>query len=444
MRKIVLILLATLAILTISRFNLHRQTAQPTRQPFADVTNIDPSNLANLPPVSEAIEFFQSRIKRNPQDGVSYILLGELYLRQARETGDVASYQRAETALKQSLNLLPDYAPARASLAAVFYAQHNFVDALELAQLVYLNNPWISQALATAGDAHLALGNYPEAEKAYQELLQKSPTPAVLARLAHLAELRGDPEEALQLMQSAARQAMNSGGSRESLAWYWLRLGDLTFNMGQIGEAERYYETALKIFDNYYLGLAGLGKVRAAQGEYQAAIDLYQRATAIIPQPDLLASLGDLFTVIGQEEKAKLQYETVEYIGMLVEINQQVYNRQLANYYADHDMRLEEALRLALSELEYRKDIYGYDAAAWAYYKNGMFDQAQQSMELAMELGTRDAKLYYHAGMIARAQGRSAEAQRLLSEALAINPHFDLLQARQARVALNQLATFAR
>ena len=440
MRKPALILLAVLTLLAYSRFNAYRQSAGGNWSPFPELAEVDGSHQANLPPVGEAIEFFQNKIRRNPQDAVSYTLLSDLYMRQARETGDLASYQHAESALRKALQLLPNYAPANASLAAVLYAQHNFDDALALAQQVYQSNPKITQALATMGDAYLALGQYTAGEQTYQELLQKSPSPSVVARLAHLAELKGNTEEAMQLMQRAAQEALKSGGSKESVAWYWLRLGDLAFNAGQIKEAERYYEEALKIFDDYYLALAGLGKVRAAQGDFEAAIELYQHTTAIIPQPEFLAALGDLYTVTGQIEEAELQYDTVEYIGKLAEINQQVYNRQLAYFYADHDLHLEEALHLAQVELEYRQDIYGYDVAAWAYYKNGMFDQAQEIVEQAMQLGTRDAKLYYHAGLIAQAQGRSADAQRLLSQALAINPHFDLLQASLARAALDQLA----
>jgi tetratricopeptide (TPR) repeat protein len=141
----------------------------------------------------------------------------------------------------------------------------------------------------------------------------------------------------------------------------------------------------------------------------------------------------------GQQDKAKQQYDTVEYIGKLAKINQQIYNRQLANFYSDHNLHLDEALKLATGELEFRKDVFGFDAAAWAYYKNGMLNQAQDAIDQALRLGTRDAKLYYHAGMIARAQGRTADARRLLSEALTVNPYFDLLQAPIARATLEGL-----
>jgi tetratricopeptide (TPR) repeat protein len=183
-----------------------------------------------------------------------------------------------------------------------------------------------------------------------------------------------------------------------------------------------------------------LGEVSAARGRLGEAIEYYIRAIEIIPQPEFLGALGDLYSIQGEHTLARRQYEMVELIGNLDPINRRVYNRQLANFYSDHDLRPEEALRLALRELEVRKDVFGYDAAAWAYYKNGRLEEAQEMINEAMELGTRDATLHYHAGMIAFARGELAAAKRLLSEALAINPFFDPLQAQAAGATLESLS----
>src|SRR5262249_36453725 len=148
-----------------------------------------------------------------------------------------------------------------------------------------VDNPRALQALATVGDAHLALGDYEAAAAAYQKLLERSPSPAAYSRLASLTELQGDPDHALSLMQQAADLAQQSGDFGESLAWYEYQVGELYFRSGRLDQAETHFRTALGMFDNYYLALAGLGKIRAAQGDYEAAIKLYEHATAIIPQP---------------------------------------------------------------------------------------------------------------------------------------------------------------
>ena len=90
-----------------------------------------------------------------------------------------------------------------------------------------------------------------------------------------------------------------------------------------------------------------------------------------------------------------------------------MYNRELAYFYADHDVKLDEALALARSELEVRQDIYGYDVLAWALYKAGKPAEALAPMAEALRLGTKDARLFFHAGMIHRGVGEAEKAKRL-------------------------------
>jgi len=394
---------------------------------------------SDVPDADVQIGFWSRRAAGNPSAYIDLTYLGQAFARKARETSDVGYYVRAEAALRRALRSNPKYVQAAASLSTVLFSLHDFSGAVTLARPI-VDDPRGLQALATLGDAHLALGRYARAQADYNKLLAFSATPGAYSRLAFLADLRGDTDQALALMDRAARLAQEAGDYGESLAWYAYQIGELSFRAGRIDLAESHYRAALALFEGYPLALGGLGKAKAAQGDYQAAIDLYRRATEIVPQPDLLAALGDVYATLGNERAAREQYETVEFIAKLAKINRQVYNRQLANFYADHDLRLGEARRLALTELRVRKDVYGYDAAAWASYKSGRLEEAQRLSERALSLGTRDPRLSYHAGMIAKAQGRNAVARSLLSEALRMNPHFDLRQAPVAGAALDELA----
>ena len=53
--------------------------------------------------------------------------------------------------------------------------------------------------------------------------------------------------------------------------------------------------------------------------------------------------------------------------------------------------------------------------------------------------GTRDAKLLYHAGMIAAAVGDPGRARTQLSDALALDASFDPVGAQRARDTLSTL-----
>jgi tetratricopeptide (TPR) repeat protein len=157
---------------------------------------------------------------------------------------------------------------------------------------------------------------------------------------------------------------------------------------------------------------------------------------AIVPWPDYAAALGDVYTKLGRAEEARQQFDLVEYIGYLNTLNKVLYNRELAYFYADHERTLPAALDLARKELEARRDIYAYDVLAWALYKNDQPQEALAAMAEALKLGTQDARLFFHAGMIHHRLGESATARDYLRRALATNPYFHVLHVEVAERTL--------
>ncbi|HOU42435.1 MAG TPA: tetratricopeptide repeat protein, partial [Promineifilum sp.] len=177
----------------------------------------------------------------------------------------------------------------------------------------------------------------------------------------------------------------------------------------------------------------------AAHGDYDEAIRRYEALVAQLPQPNFVAALGDYYALSGDNAAAQKQYDTVAFIHQLDETQQVLYNRQMAIFFANHNIETDTALAYAQGELAARQDIYAYDTLAWALYRAGRFDEAADASQRALAHGTPDAGLYYHAGMIAAAQGDTRVAIAQLQQALDLNPNFDLLQARQAATTLATL-----
>src|SRR5207248_10586025 len=50
----------------------------------------------------QAIRTLETKIKNDPKDVLSHVLLGHTYLRKAREQGDFASYQKAEAVVQRA------------------------------------------------------------------------------------------------------------------------------------------------------------------------------------------------------------------------------------------------------------------------------------------------------------------------------------------------------
>jgi tetratricopeptide (TPR) repeat protein len=395
------------------------------------------------------VQTMQSRVQRAPKDPAAYGSLGAAFFQRARETGDVEDFQLAEQALSKSLALNnADFSaePAYSTMAEVCMGEHRFNDAITYAQKALALGSGDLSSFAIVGDANADMGEYERAAIAYSRLdvsgesaTQPHHVYVRDSRTSYLKFISGDTPGAIRLMQSAVAAGTEARLPAENLAWLYYELGEYEFQAGDIGAANHAYLAALNIHPGDYRALAGLGKLRGTQGRYAEAIKLYQSAIAVVPMPMYVAELGDMYNQAGNSAEAKKQYQLVEYIGMLGHINQVLHNRDLALFYADHDIKLDEALALAHKEFEVRHDIYTWDALAWALYKNGKYQEASDAMEHASRPGTRDALLLFHAGMIASGLGQTSQARERLQAALSINPGFHVIYAGVARQQLKAL-----
>jgi tetratricopeptide (TPR) repeat protein len=379
-------------------------------------------------------------VQRHPVSARAYYLLGDAYVQKARERGDVTSFDLAEKALRKSLELAPDYAWAMRHLAYVSHSRQAFPEAVVQATQAIALDPTDGHAYGVLGDAYLDTGQYEQARAAYERMGQLQTDLYAYARLAGLKSLQGDPHGAIADLERALEAGQEQNLPRESRAWAQWQLGNEYLARGNVSRAEAQYSAALATVPSYYRALAGLAQVRVAQQRYQEAIDFYQQAIAIVPLPDHVAALGDIYTKIDRPEEARRQYALVEYIGLLNTRHTILYNRDLAVFYADHEVKLAEALALARKELEVRQDIYAYDLLAWALYKNGQSQEAHAAMQEAMKLGTQDARLFFHAGMICQRLGETAQARVYLQRALAMQPRFHIFHADLAARTLAALA----
>lgn len=415
-------------------------TSQPT-------TNVPPASPLPADDTSKnnEIRFLENRVKGDPDDFIAYNKLAADYLQRQRETGSIEYLSLATRAAQASLKAIPaEQNPGGLiALAQAEYASHNFTaardDALKLKSL----SPGKSYPYEILGDALLELGDYDEAESAFarMEKLGRGSSIGTETRLARLSVLRGHVADAQKhLSQALALALQSSSPSRETVAWCRWQLGETAFSIGDYETAERYYRDSLTTFPDYYRALASMARVRVARNDLQGGMEFYEQAIKRLPDPAFVAASGDLYKLAGHEREAAAQYALVEQIGHLSAASGALYNRQLALFYADHDIEPEEAYANAVKEYEARRDIYGADALAWTALKAGKISEAQSAIKDALRLGTQDAKVFYHTGMIARAAGDKTKARDYLRRALVLNPQFDLLQASFARKALEELS----
>jgi len=382
------------------------------------------------------IQLLQDQLRADPNDWQAYSQLGLVYLQKARETGDPTYYQKTEEALDKALSFQPDDYASISAKGALALARHDFVSALEWGERAKQVNPDRTYAYGVIADAQIELGRYDEAVVTLQTMVDLRPDISSYSRISYLRELHGDVDGALEMMQLAVDSGLPTS---ENTVWVRTQLGNLYFNMGDLKHAELEYQRTLQDRPAYVYAIAGLGRVRAAQGEAEEAIELLNQAVGIMPIPEFVITLGDLYQVTGQEAAVRQQYQLLAAMEKLFRANGVDMDMEIALFNADHDQHLEETLVLAREAYAKRPSIHGADALAWALYKAGNYAEARKYSEEALQLGTKDALKYFHAGMIAIGLGDKTQARQYLEKALAINPHFSVLYVEQAKKVLETL-----
>src|SRR5215469_12826042 len=193
----------------------------------------------DLSPAERSIAQAEKLIAKNPKDFEAYNALALALSRRARETSDVKFYAQAELALQRSFEISPGNFDAERTHVWLLLGKHEFAAALEEAKKLNKKMPDDVMLYGFLTDANVELGNYGDAEKAAQWMLDLKPgNMPGLTRAAYLRELFGDVEGSLELMNMALESTPPN--EVEDRAWILSQMGHLNLSIGKIDEAEEF------------------------------------------------------------------------------------------------------------------------------------------------------------------------------------------------------------
>jgi tetratricopeptide (TPR) repeat protein len=350
------------------------------------------------------IEGMQRRLRDQPSDSSAAVTLADALMREVRVSGNAGLARDAEQALARALKDEPLDYDARRMLATVYLSEHRFRDAIREAERARDERPRDDWNYEVMGDGHLELGDYQEAFAAFQRMLDLRPTAGAYARAAYALELTGRLDAALDAMRLSTDAT--SPNDPESLAWHHAQIGDLYREMGRLQDAALEYAWADYSFPGHPFARIGMARVKEAEGDLPGALAIYEDVMSRSPTPDVAAKLGDLYTALDRTSDALRAYALAE-TGWRVDAPQPAF---LARFLAEHDLQVDEAVRLAEGVAADRHDIFTEDALAWCYFKAGRLREARAAIDRAQRTGTRDRSILFHAAAIRQALGDSAGA----------------------------------
>jgi tetratricopeptide (TPR) repeat protein len=226
----------------------------------------------------------------------------------------------------------------------------------------------------------------------------------------------------------------------EQIAWFHLRLADLALRHGHFSEAEGELRSGLRVAPRDYRLLATLARLEANRHNWKRAIEAGERAMTIAVDPATLGLLSEAYAATGDSARSSEYYRSMR---AAVARDLGPYHRAWSFFLLDHGREVDTVLARARKELETRRDIFGYDLLAWALHQAGRNLEAREASEQALALGTGDASLLYHAGVIERALGDDSAAKAYLGAALESNPRWHPFQPAAARMTLDSIAAEA-
>lgn len=374
-------------------------------------------------------------VRRFPDTIGAYVLLGNAYLQNVRETGDPSDYSRAEASFDEALRRAPDDVDALIGKGVLALARHDFAAALTLGERAVAVSPRTARAHGVVVDALTELGRYDVAVASTQRMVDLRPDLASLSRVSYQRELRGDVAGAIEAMSRALEAS--AGTSIENREYIRVLIGDLHLLKGDVAAAEQIYRTSLDASPDFVWALAGLGRVHAARGDLVEAVGSYEQAVASLPLPEFLVALGDAQAAAGLDVEAGRSHELVDAVQALFAENGVNVDLELALFEANHGDPA-TAVELASRAYATQPNVKAADVLGWALHRAGRSAEASAYADEALRLGTPYAQFRYHAGMIALALGDPTGGRQNLERALA-SATLSPLDRTAAADALGQL-----
>jgi len=270
------------------------------------------------------------KLKQNPENIESKLQLCNLYISEARITGEHGYYYPAALGMTESILAnkelkKDDEFMALSFKASVQLSLHDFKNALATAQKAVQLNPHNAQIYGSLVDAYVELGNYDMAVEYADKMVSIRPDLRSYSRISYLREIHGLIDESIEAMKMAVEAG--SPGSEEK-SWAALQLAQLCFRYDKVREAESILNQILTERDDYPFAIAALAEINVKEKNYEEAERRLIEACQIIPEVSFYINLAEIYKIQNRQEE----------LDSILLVIKEMLNDDIAN---GHNMSLE-------------------------------------------------------------------------------------------------------
>lgn len=350
----------------------------------------------------DEIRKVQEQLTRLPKKHDLWILLGQAWVKKARQSSDPGFYLHADAAANIAVALEPGSRAAGNLRGLVLLNNHDFTAARDLAVQLTQKEPGDPVAWGVLSDALLELGDVDGASKAADTMMERKPNLPSYARVSYLKWLRGDVPGAVE----AIRLAWDAGRGQkdpEPIAWVLSEAALIFWHNGDVEGALAGCDKALTTMPDHAPTLALKARALLDLKRPAEAKPLAEKSLQLQPLVDTARLVEAIALALGDKEGADAAVARAKGIGEATDA------RGLALLLADRGEDLPRALSLIDKETGSggpvkRGGVYTDDVRGQVLFRLGRLDEARAASDRALALGTKDARLLQHAAAIRAAQ----------------------------------------
>ncbi len=375
------------------------------------------------------------KIKSNPTDFESKLSMAELFMMEARISGEHGYYYPAALQVINDVlaKELKDPTMYRALLdkSSVLLSLHQFAEAKAIGEKAVQYNAYSADIYGVLVDANVELGNYDKAIEYADKMVSIRPDLRSYSRVSYLREIHGLVDESI----AALKMAVAAGyPGMEQTEWARLTLGHLYERYGAQDSAMMQYATALAERPNYPFAIAAMAKTYAAMGQAVKADSLNEVARNLIPEVSFFVDKATWEKSNGNTNAAnKLSREILDMMADDEKAGHKM-GLELSKVYLNLLNDADNALRAALTEYSVRPDNIDVNKMlAEIYYAKGDQEKTNEHLKKALATGSKDPELKCLEGLMMSKTAQAEEGTKLIKSVFVETPYLDCSFCKEAR-----------